>query len=770
MGDIFIIMDSKEIVRISRRKKSQKKTTDDKKKETRKQHRYNKKQKKIGIKDYESKFLRLEPEKLKMLAIELTQEASSIEPGLRKTDINNQLEGIKRVIEIRNYEKQIQKRDSVSSSKDDTFSYYPDLVDINFNYKIFKKKEFYENKIDLKTYNIDELSDNRCNSKKWQSLPNQIFLKNFMSTETPYNGLLLWHGTGVRKTCSAITIAEQFKEIVKREGKRMFVLLSPSIKDNFKKQIFNSDKLGKIHFKKLSELAKKQIPQCTGNSYLKELDEIVIEDNEHLGKKINRIINSYYNFMGYDSFANYVTKLEEECVKGYDLTMKEDLQRKMRTKCFSDTVFIIDEAHHIRITGENSKKIAPPVIERVIKDADNVKLILLTATPMYNSPVEIIWLLNLLLQNDKKSIIYENDVFDSKGNLRVADEKNPIGGLEILKQKSRGYISYLRGENPFSFPFRFYPDINDDPKILYTDNAPMLNMSGNRINEDLKLKYLKLIDSNMSEIQYKIYRKSVSSLMKNDYEYEEYFELEEEEQVKKKDSGYSEIEKGLQISNFIFPSMGIDNEDEDEIDINNYYGNKGFDKSFDTIITKNGKKYKYNKATYDKFGKFLQCPQEDEEIDGYQLSDFSSKMDSILKYIYNSEGIVYIYSQFITSGVLPLALALEQNGFKKYGKEQLLDIPEYSKKNINCKSEPISYEGKRISEYHKKEDFKQASYIIITGNDSISKNNDQEIYDSTLKNNKNGERIKVILGSPVAGEGLDMKRLREIHILDPCII
>ena len=102
---------------------------------------------------------------------------------------------------------------------------------------------------------------------------------------------------------------------------------------------------------------------------------------------------------------------------------------------FSDTIFIIDEAHHIRITGENSKKIAPPVIERVIKDSDNVKLILLTATPMYNSQVEIIWLLNLLLQNDKKPIIYESEVFDSKGNLTP-------GGLKILKEKSRGYKTY----------------------------------------------------------------------------------------------------------------------------------------------------------------------------------------------------------------------------------------------------------------------------------------------------------------------------------------
>jgi hypothetical protein len=680
------------------------------------------------------------------------------------TEIEKKMEIIKKIIEqkeiIQNREN---RRFNSIEEEDNSFSYYPSTSDFSFNKKIFHKKEFYENKIEFKTHDINLLAQERCNNSKFNLMPNQIFLKNFISLETPYNGLLLWHGTGVGKTCTAITIAEQFKEIVKREGKKMFVLLSPSIKDNFKKQIFNSDKTGTINFKRISEIAKKEIPQCTGNSYLKEIDEIIIEDNEHLNKKINRIINNYYNFMGYDSFANYVTKLEDEYVKGYEESKKEFLKKKMRKEIFSDTVIIIDEAHHIRITGENSKKIAPPVIERVIRDADNVKLILLTATPMYNSHTEIIWLLNLLLQNDNKPIIKESDVFDKSGILKKGTKKNP-GGLEILQHKARGYISYLRAENPFSFPFRLYPDINGDRKVLTSFNIPIKNMIGNTIPEANRLKHLYLVESNMKEIQYKAYREIVKSLMKSNYEEEFEKEIENE---KKKDSGYSEIERGLQISNIVYPSLGIDNK---SIDSTEFYGQKGFDKSFDMITGDTIKKYKYNENTYQQFGKFLQCPnkkKKEKKQGEFELADFSSKMDAIINYIYNSEGVVYIYSQFIVSGVLPLALALEQNGFKKYDNENLLVLPEYSKEDINCKSEPISYEGKRLSEYKDKKDFKQANYIIITGRDDISKNNDKEIYNSTLNNNKFGEKIKVILGSPIAGEGLDMKRIREIHVLDP---
>jgi len=54
--------------------------------------------------------------------------------------------------------------------------------------------------------------------------------------------------------------------------------------------------------------------------------------------------------------------------------------------------------------------------------------------------------------NDKRSIIKSSDVFDSNDNLL------PEGG-EILIQKATGYISYVRGENPYTFPFRIYPNI-----------------------------------------------------------------------------------------------------------------------------------------------------------------------------------------------------------------------------------------------------------------------------------------------------------------------
>ena len=56
--------------------------------------------------------------------------------------------------------------------------------------------------------------------------------------------------------------------------------------------------------------------------------------------------------------------------------------------------------------------------------------------------------------------------------------------------------------------------------------------------------------------------------------------------------------------------------------------------------------------------------------------------------------------------------------------------------------------------------------MIISGDQELSRNN----YINYIKNeakNKDGSRLKVILGSESASEGLDFKYIREVHILDP---
>jgi hypothetical protein len=62
----------------------------------------------------------------------------------------------------------------------------------------------------------------------------------------------------------------------------------------------------------------------------------------------------------------------------------------------------------------------------------------------------------------------------------------------------------------------------------------------------------------------------------------------------------------------------------------------------------------------------------------------------------------------------------------------------------------------------------QACYSIISGDKRLSpKNSNNEEIEALTNNNLNGERIKVVLISQAGTEGIDLKNLRQVHILEP---
>jgi len=115
---------------------------------------------------------------------------------------------------------------------------YPQTDDTNFYTTLFQKKEFHniEGQISVDEYNFDDEVGKRCSVNTFRLAPHQIFVKRFLSPQTPYNGLLLYHEVGVGKTCTAISIAEQYYGLYK---KKTLVVLSSTLKENFKKQIFD---------------------------------------------------------------------------------------------------------------------------------------------------------------------------------------------------------------------------------------------------------------------------------------------------------------------------------------------------------------------------------------------------------------------------------------------------------------------------------------------------------------------------------------------------
>jgi hypothetical protein len=107
-----------------------------------------------------------------------------------------------------------------------------------------------------------------------------------------------------------------------------------------------------------------------------------------------------------------------------------------------------------------------------------------------------------------------------------------------------------------------------------------------------------------------------------------------------------------------------------------------------------------------------------------------------------------------------MALVLERNGYKNY----------YDNNRYQHNNKIVS---RCICGYLKTGDepnickcttFKQARYILFSG--TTDSNMMKVIQKISSPENKDGELIKVILGSQVVGEGIDFKNIRNVHIME----
>ena len=163
-----------------------------------------------------------------------------------------------------------------------------------------------------------ERADKLCNAP-YELQPHQYFVKNFMSFQTPYNSLLLYHGLGSGKTCSAIGVSEGMRDYLKQMGIMQEIILVSNInvKNNFKKELFDVSKLHR------NESGKWTISGCTSNKFLKEINLDLftesdyesgnVEDEEKLKikikKQIDKIIKKSYSFFGYQKFSSIIRML-----------------------------------------------------------------------------------------------------------------------------------------------------------------------------------------------------------------------------------------------------------------------------------------------------------------------------------------------------------------------------------------------------------------------------------------------------------------------------
>lgn len=576
---------------------------------------------------------------------------------------------------------------------------YPNINDDKFQEKIFKKKEFFnyqiKHKPEINSYN--DLSEYRKKSTSQFKLAEyQQMLANYFNPDTPYNALLLFHGLGTGKTCCAINIASRFYDQIKKYNTRIYIIVpGPLIKDNWIKEIKNSE--------------------CS-----------------NLNNANEKQIFELYNIMSYKSFNRRVLgeKIRNKEI-GQGKYKKNEEGEILRNEAFNkinsldNTLLIIEEAHNI--TG-NDYGLAVKKIAAVSK---NLKILLLTGTPMKNSADDILSLLEIMNIANKNYKKIPQIFTGFNHTLDFAEN-----GENELRKQLKGKISYIAGGDKYLFAKR--NDVGIIPKSL---------------------KFTKVIPVKFNDEQYNFY--------KNVY-----------------NENYNGLEKhSSDVCNFIFPNLVYDNK---KIKIEYVYGVNGMEKVINNI-TNNYKDF--NEALKDFINKRIDKKIKNNNrliyldnkiltgqfLHNDYLKLFSPKfhqaLNNINLLVEGKKGAktAFIYSNLVAIGLNMFKQVLIQNGYIEFEDNKEKTI---SKANDNT---ICYYCGiKKIEHYNKKHTYYPATFIVITGetyNDDIDideKNKQRDIIDNVFSSNENkeGKFIKLILGSKVISEGYNTRNLMEVHILD----
>jgi len=640
-------------------------------------------------------------------------------------------------------------------------SLYPNINDVDFNKKIFLKKEFNDLEIDKPEGTVVENMDKICNAE-FELAPHQIFVRNFLSFLTPYNSLLLYHGLGTGKTCSAISVCEEMRQYMKQLGitKKIMIVASPNVQENFKTQLFDARKLNNNN-------GIWNLKGCTGSTFIKEINPMNMTGlkREKVIKQIGKIIRQYYVFMGYIEFSNYITNIKNKYIDSENINDLKSRQNAINSikKEFSNRLIVIDEVHNIRISTDNSKKNIAENLLQLVKHSSTLKLLLLSATPMFNNAREIVWLTNLMNINDGRPAIEIKDVFDKDGNLKVSSDGKERG-KDLLLRKLRGYVSFLRGENPFSFPYRIYPtDINENLSIKSSQfTYPRYQINKTIIKDGINR--LDLFMTDIGDVQKNAYRMAVKEIQ------DTLPSIDAIEKDGSKGMGWQQIGPPLQCLNMVYPSQSLDNyidlseeeKNESKISVSNFISNEGL-RSIMTYDANTKHNFAYKPNVLSKYGKVFSREK---------LLRYSGKIHSIMENIKKSSGITLIYSQYIDSGCVPLALALEELGLTRYTKtgkgKSLFETPPSpaidSRSMLNKDEFDAFYSGSSGTE---KPIFNPAKYVMITGDIKLSPNNGKDVESATNSTNIYGDDVKVIIISEAGSEGIDFNNIRQIHIMEP---
>ena len=557
----------------------------------------------------------------------------------------------------------------------------------------------------FKKYILPEIirkdGEDPCNEKKTDTLTlYQEFIGQYLNYQSPFKDLLIYHGVGSGKTNTMINVYNILYNYTPKWN--IFLLIPASLHDD---------------------------------PWIKDINKWMKKDE--FDKRFANII-----FIHYDSpFAD-----------------RDFLEKVRKADTNKTSLFVIDEVHRFitnvynNVASKKGKRaqVIYDYIQQEKKDNINTRILLLSATPVVNTPFEFALIFNLLRPETfpTSEAIFEQ-LFISSTNYASLNENTK----NMFQRRILGLVSYYIGATPDKYA----------KKIIHYVNVPMDTYQEEIYN------YFEDIEEKKEKLRIKMSRGKIGDSM----------------------STYSSYTR--QACNFVFPMISelINGEkrprpsnfklkDTDAAIIDE---GKNIDKKQILVKTK-AEVLEYIKATRIYVNSFIEFMKEllrDDKKKDYTLSDdvkvfhtkyksdfteffkkeqkkskllinmymYSPKFVRIIFNILNTKGIVMIYSNYVEmEGLQLLKVYLSFFGFVDIDKD--LD-QEFNKNKLNDTNK-LSKDSLRWCEFH-------------GGIDKNVRRLNKEIFN--MKSNRYGKHCKIMMISPAGAEGINLNNVRQVHILEP---
>lgn len=304
-------------------------------------------------------------------------------------------------------------------------------------------------------------------------LPHQKVVRDYLMIETPYRGLLLYHGLGSGKTCSSIAVAESLLS-----NKKVFVMLPASLEQNYKGELRKcGDPLYMYdqnwHYQALTAENREDAKRMgISDGFLDRnrgfYTTVAGEASNYftlpkpaqdtIAKQIEDIIDQRFTFIRYNglSSANIGKYVPADGSNPY-----------------SGSVVIIDEVHNFIGRTSNQSDIARKLYD-LLYNAVDCKVVALSGTPVINRPNEIAYLMNLL-RGPLERIVVPVKSIPSWDEERMTAALRSIPDLDTVEYNAvKKYILVTR--NPPHFR-SIYSEKGERTAVQYVKDMPWIPLA-----------------------------------------------------------------------------------------------------------------------------------------------------------------------------------------------------------------------------------------------------------------------------------------------------